>query len=124
MTPKASGLTRLKLIAKIGIILGRAAVRDILSRLKNNDEMIEEETTVELKTRTLENLKRWEALDMVFQAHRAMTSGKVGSACVALGMGDDLGPMTIEEIFDAINVRFATVAKAAGIDIEQYRNMQ
>ena len=69
-------------------------------------------------SKTLDNLSRWEALDIAYQAQRALDAGLVGTACLILGMGDDLGPMTLEDISDAITVRFTSVCKIAGIPLD------
>lgn len=71
------------------------------------------------ETKTISDLSRWEALDMVFQVNKAMEQGKFGTACVLLGMGEDLGPMTFEELNEIMMVRFTTVAKIAGIKLNE-----
>lgn len=70
------------------------------------------------KSKTLDTLTRWEALDMAFQAQKAMEAGSIGTACLILGMGDDLGLMTLDDIADALTVRFAAVCKVAGIPLD------
>lgn len=76
-------------------------------------------------SRTLDDLSRWEALDLLGQATSLLEQNRWGSLMLLLGMDDDLFPsggVTFEELMDIANVRIATLARIAGVLVENIEN--
>lgn len=62
-------------------------------------------------------INRFEAIDLLIKIQRLLNEEKYGEAMMAIGMDDSVFPegQTLEEIFQAFQVRLSDLAKQAGV---------